>query len=84
MNGIPVHNQTFAQCTSIRGMNQDIDDGILGLAYPQLASDHAKPLFYNIWSQGLVPQPIFSFFLNPYVQRALAQASSPNHVYIHF
>ncbi|UJR38729.1 hypothetical protein I4U23_031394 [Adineta vaga] len=65
INGITVERQRFAECTSINGMNNDIFDGILGLAYPSLTTDGEKPLFYNMWYQGLVPQPIFSFYLNP-------------------
>ncbi|CAF2122559.1 unnamed protein product [Rotaria magnacalcarata] len=65
INGIAVKNQTFAECTSLRGMTGDINDGILGLAFPSLTSDGEKPFFYNMWSQGLIPQAIFSFYLNP-------------------
>ncbi|CAF3695347.1 unnamed protein product [Rotaria sp. Silwood1] len=65
INGIAVQNQTFAECTSLRGMNGDVHDGILGLAYPNLAKDIEKPLFYNMWSQGLIPEAIFTFYLNP-------------------
>ncbi|CAF3810707.1 unnamed protein product, partial [Rotaria sp. Silwood1] len=65
INGIAVQNQTFAECTSLRGMNGDVNDGILGLAYPNLAKGAEKPLFYNMWSQGLIPEAIFTFYLNP-------------------
>ncbi|CAF3328194.1 unnamed protein product [Rotaria socialis] len=60
-----VKNQTFAECTYLVGMTGDINDGILGLAFPSLTSDGEKPFFYNMWSQGLIPQAIFSFYLNP-------------------
>ena len=60
-----MERQRFAECTSISGLSSDLFDGILGLAYPSMASDGEQPLFYNMWSQGLVPQPIFSFYLNP-------------------
>ncbi|CAF4998262.1 unnamed protein product, partial [Rotaria sp. Silwood1] len=50
---------------AFRGMNDDVNDGILGLAYPNLAKGAEKPLFYNMWSQGLIPEAIFTFYLNP-------------------
>ncbi|CAF3179349.1 unnamed protein product [Rotaria sp. Silwood2] len=65
INGIAVHNQTFAECTFLRGMSNNINDGILGLAYPNLTTGGENPLFYNMWSQGLIPEAIFSFYLNP-------------------
>jgi pepsin A len=46
-------------------MKGDIFDGILGLAYPDLATGGEKPLFFNMWSQGLISEAIFSFYLNP-------------------
>ncbi|CAF4753256.1 unnamed protein product [Rotaria socialis] len=65
INGMAVKNQAFAECTYLVGMTGDINDGILGLAFPRLTSDGEKPFFYNMWSQGLIPQAIFSFYLNP-------------------
>jgi len=46
-------------------MSGDTFDGILGLAYPSLASGGDEPLFYNMWSEGLISQAIFSFYMNP-------------------
>jgi hypothetical protein len=46
-------------------MSGDVNDGMLGLAYQSLTEDDEKPLFYNMWSQGLIPEAIFSFYLNP-------------------
>jgi hypothetical protein len=60
-----VENQTFGECSSIIGMNNSIGDGVLGLAYPGLASGNETPFFYNMWSRGLISKPIFSFYLNP-------------------
>ncbi|XP_041092046.1 pepsin A-like [Polyodon spathula] len=39
-------------------------DGIVGLAYPSIASAEATPLFDNMMSQHLVSQDLFSFYLN--------------------
>jgi hypothetical protein len=58
-------NQPFAQATNTSDFSQDTSDGLLGLAYPSLAEPGQIPFFYNMWAQGLIPQPIFSFYLNP-------------------
>lgn len=58
-------NQTFAECTSLVGMTGDANDGILGLAYPNLATGGKTPLFYKMWSEGLISEAVFSFYLNP-------------------
>ncbi|XP_069483833.1 pepsin A-like [Ambystoma mexicanum] len=39
-------------------------DGILGLAYPNIASSGATPVFDNMINQGLVPQEVFSVYLS--------------------
>ncbi len=66
MDGLSVVNQVFAEAVNMSGFN-GTNDGLLGLAYPNLATGGEAPLFYNMWSQNLIPQPIFSFYLNPYV-----------------
>ncbi|KAI5933060.1 pepsin A [Manis javanica] len=40
-------------------------DGILGLAYPSIASSGATPVFDNMWNQGLVSQDLFAVYLSP-------------------
>ncbi|XP_037355531.1 chymosin-like isoform X2 [Talpa occidentalis] len=39
-------------------------DGILGLAYPSLASEYSVPVFDNMMSQGLVAQDLFSVYMS--------------------
>ncbi|NXY82737.1 PEPA protein, partial [Alcedo cyanopectus] len=39
-------------------------DGILGLAFPSIASDGATPVFDNMMAQGLVERNLFSVYLS--------------------
>jgi pepsin A len=47
-------------------LNGSAYDGILGLAYPNMTVGGEQPFFFDMWSEGLIPQAIFSFYLNPY------------------
>jgi len=60
-----VLNQAFAQANNISGFTNALFDGILGLAYPILGTSEQTPMFYNMWRQGQVSNPIFSFYFNP-------------------
>ncbi|CAF1639862.1 unnamed protein product [Didymodactylos carnosus] len=59
--------QLFAEMTSGAGFDDNLSDGLLGLAYPASGGNGETPLFFNMYKQGLIPQPIFSFYLHPYV-----------------
>ncbi|CAF4174961.1 unnamed protein product [Adineta steineri] len=63
-DGLSVVNQVFAEALNMSGFN-GVSDGLLGLAYPDLANGGETPLFYNMYAQNLIPQPIFSFYFNP-------------------
>jgi len=66
VGGLKVKNQTFAE-----SLSEDPEvsftvaefDGILGLAFQSISVDNVVPVWYNMISQNLVSQQIFSFYL---------------------
>ncbi|KAJ8393541.1 hypothetical protein AAFF_G00060140 [Aldrovandia affinis] len=64
--GINDLNQIFALSTSEPGsfLYYAQFDGIVGLAFPSIASGGATPVFDNMMNQGLVSQNLFSFYLS--------------------
>lgn len=69
MAGITVKNQVFGEAIDQPG-ETFVDarfDGILGMAWPDIAEDGVTPVFQNMMSQGLVSQPTFGFYLDRYV-----------------
>jgi cathepsin D len=64
--GLAVKNQAFAEAMDEPGqtfVNAPFD-GILGMAFDSISVDGATPVWYNLVSQGLVSQPLFTFWLN--------------------
>jgi cathepsin D len=64
--GLNVQNQAFAEAMDEPGtafLNAPFD-GILGMAFDSISVDTATPVWYNLMSQGLVSQPLFTFWLN--------------------
>ena len=64
--GLEIKHQTFAEATKEPGLAFMFArfDGILGMGWPQIAVDRVPPPFHNAFAQGLVPQNVFSFWLN--------------------
>ncbi|XP_073825756.1 lysosomal aspartic protease-like [Musca autumnalis] len=65
VEGLTIENQVFAGATSEPG-NTFTDapfDGILGMAFANIAQDQVVPPFYNMYSQGLLDANLFSFYL---------------------
>eukprot|EP01025_Chloroclados_australasicus_P021572 TRINITY_DN22676_c1_g2_i1.p1 TRINITY_DN22676_c1_g2~~TRINITY_DN22676_c1_g2_i1.p1 ORF type:complete len:491 (-),score=52.62 TRINITY_DN22676_c1_g2_i1:231-1703(-) len=66
VGNITIPQQTFAEATNEPGTAFiEVDfDGIMGLAFQQLSEDQVRPPFVTMVEEGLVKQPIFSFWLN--------------------
>jgi cathepsin D len=66
VGAITVTGQTFAEATGEPGIAFDLSkfDGILGMAFERISADGVIPVFYNMISQNLIPEPLFSVWLS--------------------
>ncbi|VDK29017.1 unnamed protein product [Anisakis simplex] len=58
-----VKNQTFGQATEVDGFMKYPADGILGLAFTDLADHHVVPPVINAIQQNLLDKPIFTVWM---------------------
>ncbi|XP_078514915.1 pepsin A-like [Lissotriton helveticus] len=66
VGGLTVTSQVFGLAYTEADFFSEMQfDGILGLAFPSIASDSATPVFDNMWSQGLLSTDLFSVYLSP-------------------
>ncbi|CAH9130810.1 unnamed protein product [Cuscuta epithymum] len=61
-----VKNQDFIEATREPSLTFIVGkfDGILGLGFQEISVGDAVPVWYNMMDQGLVNEPVFSFWLN--------------------
>ncbi|KAG8635181.1 aspartic proteinase [Manihot esculenta] len=61
-----VKDQEFIEATSEPSVTFMVAkfDGILGLGFQEISVGNAVPVWYNMVKQGLVKEPVFSFWLN--------------------
>nr|XP_046220766.1 pepsin A-like isoform X2 [Oncorhynchus gorbuscha] len=65
VGGISVTQQIFgASETESPFMSYMVADGIVGLAFPNLAASGATPIFDSMMTQGLLSQSLFSVYLS--------------------
>ncbi|CAF1097565.1 unnamed protein product, partial [Didymodactylos carnosus] len=48
--GLSVTGQGFAEATYLSGFDSSLNDGLLGMAYPSVATGGEQPFFYNLWN----------------------------------
>ena len=66
MANLTVKNIVFGEATVVNSGGKNMD-GILGMAWPEIAEQGMSVVFQQMIDQGLVDEPVFGFYLNRYI-----------------
>ena len=66
--GAEIKDQVFAEATKVPGKAFIAAkfDGLLGLGYQEISVDNVVPPFYNMYTEHLIKDDLFAFWLNRY------------------
>ncbi|KAF8159830.1 aspartic peptidase domain-containing protein [Crassisporium funariophilum] len=78
MAGFSVTNQVFAVCNQVSsGLLTAPVSGLLGLAFPNIASSKAEPLWHTLVTGGAWDSPLMAFHLTRYINSSGVQTEEP-------
>lgn len=65
VNGVVAPLATFGEALTLAPFFGQVDmDGLFGLAYEDIASDHVQPVFETMYDAGVVSENLFTFYLS--------------------
>lgn len=66
VGGLSADDVSFGEITKLRGVGfiSGKFDGIMGMAFQEIAAQKTKPFVYSLYEQGKIGEPSFSFYLS--------------------